>query len=216
MSSYIVLDLEMCNVPAGEKRELYRWKNELIQIGAVRLDDSLEISDTFMSYVHPQFGAVDHFIEQLTGISRADTSDAPCAAEALQLFADWLPDDAVLVTWSESDELQIRNEMECKGISIPRLEAFLDEYIDCQVTFSEKMDSQRTYKLSEALNISGIYSEEGEHDALIDAKNTAMLFAKMEREPELVLSPYYVREDAVKASSYNPFAALLKDVSFDD
>ncbi len=216
MSSYIIIDLEMCHVPGGEKRELFPWKSELIQIGAVKLDDSLEPADTFMTFVCPEFGAVDQFIENLTGISREDTKDAPNAKDALQMFADWLPDDAVLVTWSESDERQLRNEMELKGISIPRLDKFLEEYVDCQTTFSEKMKSNKTYKLSEALNICGIYSVEGEHDALIDAKNTALLFAKMEREQELIFSPYYVREDEVKASSHNPFAALLKNYNFDD
>lgn len=216
MSSYVIIDLEMCHVPEGEKQELFPWKSELIQIGAVLLDDSLEIADTFVSYVCPEYGAVDQFIEKLTGISRDDTKGAPCAADALQLFTDWLPDDAVLVTWSESDEKQLRREMELKGISNHVLDKLLDEYIDCQVTFSEKMDSPKTYKLSEALNISGIYSEEGEHDALIDAKNTALLFAKMEREPELVLSPYYVREEEVHAAAHNPFADLLKNYSFSD
>ncbi len=210
MSSYVVLDLEMCMVSEDEMCEEYRWKSELIQIGAVRLDDNLEIADSFVTYVHPQYGSVSPFITNLTGITRENTKDAPGADEALRRFAEWLPDDTVLVTWSESDETQLTNEMYWKGISIPRLDAFLDDYIDCQITFSDKMDSRKTYKLSEALNISGIYSEIGEHDALIDAKNTALLFAKMEREPELVLSPYYVREGEVTHATYNPFADLLK------
>jgi len=216
MSSYIVIDLEMCTVPEGEKQELYPWKRELIQIGAVRLNDSLEVCDSFMTYVCPEFGAVDNFIEDLTGISRDETKGAPTASEALQMFNNWLPDDTVLVTWSDSDEEQLSKEMELKGISIPRFENILKEYVDCQSTFSEKMDASKNYKLSEALNICGIYSVEGEHDALIDAKNTALLFAKMQREPKLVLSPYFVREDEVKASSHNPFAELLKDFNFDE
>lgn len=35
--------------------------------------------------------------------------------------------------------------------------------------------------------------EDGAHDGLVDAYNTALLFAKMEREPQLILNPYYQR-----------------------
>ena len=36
-----------------------------------------------------------------------------------------------------------------------------------------------------------IVYEDGAHDGLVDAYNTALLFAKMERETELILNPYY-------------------------
>ena len=58
------------------------------------------------------------------------------------------------------------------------MEKYLDNWEDCQITFSEKMGINRRYKLSEALNLCGVYTEIGEHDALIDARNTARLFAK--------------------------------------
>lgn len=46
--------------------------------------------------------------------------------EALEHFASWVPEDAVCVSWSSSDENQIRYEMEAKGIELPRLEQLLD------------------------------------------------------------------------------------------
>ena len=39
MDRYIVLDLEMCKVPPGEIREVYDAPREIIQIGAVMLDE---------------------------------------------------------------------------------------------------------------------------------------------------------------------------------
>lgn len=47
--------------------------------------------------------------------------------------------------------------------------------------------------MSEALVAADIIYEDGAHDGLVDAYNTALLFAKVEREPELVLNPYYKR-----------------------
>ena len=90
-----------------------------------------------------------------------------------------------------SDEVQIRHEITSKEIEIAGLEELLDNWIDCQQTFAEKMHTQRCYRLSEALVAADIVYEDGAHDGLVDAYNTALLFAKMEREEELVLNPYY-------------------------
>ena len=69
MSKYVVYDLEMCRVPKGEKREEFGSRQELIQIGAVLLDEKFEVVDLFMTYVEPKFGEVDDFIEKITGIT---------------------------------------------------------------------------------------------------------------------------------------------------
>lgn len=191
MSKYVIIDLEMCNVPRAKRGDFYYLTNELIQIGAVLVDENLEITDSFMTYVSPEFGTIDSYIERLTGISREDVYGAPTAREALEMFANWLPEDAVLVSWSYSDESQIRKEIKAKDICIDRFDCYLDNWIDCQETFGEKMNADKNYKLSEALIIADIDYADGQHDALVDAKNTALLFIKMEREPVLVLSPYY-------------------------
>ena len=48
MSKYVVYDLEMCKVPKGTKREEFGSRQELIQIGAVMLDEEYKTVDTFM------------------------------------------------------------------------------------------------------------------------------------------------------------------------
>lgn len=191
MCQYAVIDLEMCKVPYGAEKGKYHWKRETIQIGAVLLNESLEITGKFCTYVQPQFGFVDAYINNLTGISSADIQNAPNMEEALQNFISWLPNDVKAVSWSKNDELQIRHEIEVKDIHIEGLDDLLDNWIDCQKTFGEKMESSRCYKLSEALVAADIMYEDGAHNGLVDAYNTALLFAKMEKEPKLVLNPYY-------------------------
>ncbi|MCI6203503.1 MAG: exonuclease domain-containing protein [Lachnospiraceae bacterium] len=193
MCKYAVVDLEMCKVPHGVRKDKFRWARETIQIGAVLLNESFEIIDEFVTYVAPQYGFIDTFINNLTGISRGDVAKAPDMKEALQAFVEWLPEDTKVVSWSNNDEVQIRHEIEAKEIFIDGLEGLLENWVDCQKTFAEKMNNQRCYKLSEALVAADIIYEDGAHDGLVDAYNTALLFAKMEREPELVLNPYYKR-----------------------
>ena len=213
MSKYVVLDLEMCRVPY-DKRQGFDYSSEIIEIGAVLLDENLNELDTFMTYVCPEYGFVDDFIEKLTGITNEHTKNAPKAKEAFDMFEKWLPeDDFKFVAWSECDETQFMHEIEHKNLSMPKLESQKGEWIDCQVTFSEKMDTDKVYKLSEALVIADIFFEDGEHDALVDSINTAKLFVKMEQEDELQLSSYYASEQ-VETLSYNPFADALKNFVF--
>lgn len=213
MSSYVIVDLEMCNIPKGVKRENFRIANEIIEIGAVMLDDTYEIVKRFKTYVSPEYGNVDRYIHELTGITQDDVNDAPTIEEALKLFANWLPEDTVLVSWSDNDERQIRKETEFKEIEIPGLEKYLDSWEDCQMTFSEKMNTSKKYRLSEALIISDIYYDEHIHDGLVDAENTAMLFAKMKREPELKLISCYMAEDD-DSTTYIPIGEMFGNLNF--
>ena len=170
MSKYAVIDLEMCYVPRTPENAPFRHRNELIQIGAVLLDEEYNEAGSFMTLVAPQYGTIDDFIEKLTGISPAAAANGPSTADALAAFSEWLPDDAVIVSWSDTDRAQIIHELECKAIDLPRLEGYLDTWLDCQQMFSEKMDTGKVYKLSEALIIADIDSVDGEHDALVDAR----------------------------------------------
>lgn len=208
MSKYVVYDLEMCKVPKGAKREEFGSRQELIQIGAVMLDEEYKTVDTFMTYVAPRFGFVDPFIEKLTGITAANTQDAPSTEDALNSFLAWIPSDAVLVSWSENDPIQIYREIDGKHIEIPELEDLLDASIDCQWEFEDKIGATRAYGLSDALSITGIECDRGAHDALIDARNTALLFAKINLEPVLQMSKYYLTEDDM--SQYRASGLLPK------
>jgi len=207
MSQFVILDLEMCEVPKGPVRETFNRGSEIIQIGAVLVSEELEITDEFMTYVSPEFGVMTPFIEELTGITKEDLVGAPRVREALEMFLDWVPEDSILVTWSESDAAQIRGETAEKGIEIEGLDFYLDNYEDCQLTFGERMNAHKTYRLSEALIIANIDYDENIHDALVDARNTAQLFIKMELEDELVLTSY--SSEGEDDPSNNPFAALL-------
>lgn len=215
MSKYAIVDLEMCNVPKGPNGRYLQIRNEIIQIGAVLVDESLNIVGTFCTLVAPQYGRIDRFIRRLTGISQQDTQGAPTVEVAMKQFFDWLPEDAVLVSWSDSDKAQVVKELEFKGISFPEAEAYLDGWIDCQRDFGVKMHAERRcYSLSEALIIAAVDYEDGAHNALVDARNTAKLFVKMQKEDTLqTVYSFYGSAESVKPATHNPFADLLAGVA---
>ena len=206
MSNYVVIDLEMCGTYNSVINNKMRYKQELIQIGAVSLDEKYEVLDSFVTYVSPEFGMVDGFIHQLTGISKENTQNAPSAKEALEAFVAWLPQDAKIVAWSNNDEKQIQRELHRKNFDIPELRETFGTWTDCQQMFGTKLNTNKKYKLSEALSIANICYDDGAHDALVDARNTARLFSKIQSGEDFELSPYFISASNEDTYSINPFA----------
>lgn len=200
MDKYVVLDLEMCNV-VGEAREALGTGKELIQIGAVLLDDKYNVIDHFDTLVKPEYGAIDRQIEELTKISQKDVENAPSAYEALKMLEDWIPDDSILVTWSENDAIQIDDELYYKDLDLPKIYHYIEEYMDCQELFSGKMHTAKKYQLSEALLIANIDYDENIHNAHVDAYNTGLLFKKIQTEEKFTLSPFFMTQDQI----FDPF-----------
>ncbi|MCC8107098.1 MAG: exonuclease domain-containing protein [Clostridiales bacterium] len=192
MCHYAVVDLEMCRIPKRLRTKEYHWPQETIQIGAVLLNDSYEITDSFSTYVCPQFGVIDPFIEEMTRISNQKIKGSPFMNEALKLFSDWLPQDTRFVEWSDSDYTQISHEIIGKSISFDGIERFEEPWIDCQAMFTAKLSAERSYSLTEALNLSDISYKDGAHDGWIDAYNTALLFAKLRRTPDYKINEHYL------------------------
>lgn len=211
MSHFVVMDLEMCSLHKERinDEDLY---NEIIQIGAILLDDQYDYIDSFMTYVKPEIGYVDKYINELTGISDSNLIDAPLLEDALYQFMKWIPKGSKIVTWSENDEYQLRNEMMNKEIEIDEFDVYFNDFIDCQKLFTDKVGRDKNYKLSEALCISDIDSVKGEHDALVDAKNTAKLFKKLNKEDKFQFRNDYMPANDIKRSSYNPFLELLAGI----
>lgn len=202
---YVVLDLEMCRVPKGYKKYGYNWRMETIQIGAVLLDENYCIVDEFNTYVRPEYGRVDGFIENLTGIKQADVVNAPCFETALESFLDWLPaDDVRCVSWSNSDPIQLVHEYIEKCVDDERFEIMIANWIDCQEMFGRKMSKENPYSLEEALIAADIIPEGKAHDGLCDAYNTALLFSKLDQNPDFELNTIYqeAREEETEHLSF--------------
>jgi ERI1 exoribonuclease 2 len=185
----------MCNV-AKLYRKSYPYKSEIIQIGAVLLAENLEVTDKFNEYVKPKYGDLDHFIKKLTGISKLDLSRADEFPVVFERFSEWIPKENVaMVSWSMTDRSQLIKETEAKKIPMDEyFNLLLESWFDCQLQFAEKMDmGTKQYSLEEALIATDVCADGRAHDGLADALNTALLFAKMQKEEKLVLNPYYKR-----------------------
>ncbi len=210
MNLKIVIDVEMCKVQF--KVSTYPHKNEIIQIGAVRMNEDYEILDTFSTYVKPRYGKVDRFIGTLTGISERTIKDAPDIEDALLGMLQWIGDDeAVYYSWSQTDYYQIRNEIQCKCHEDDRWAGLLDQanWIDYQKILGNRLEASNPLKLSEALDLAEIDTEGHLHDGADDALNTARMISKLERQKD-----YKMLIERLRASEKDqePLTASLGDL----
>lgn len=176
--NYLVIDLEMCNVPRDYRSRSYKYANETIQIGAVLLDEEFKRIGTLSQYVHPEHGVIDPFIQNLTGIRNSQVKKAPRIEEALLHMIDWIGDREYKVyAWSGSDRAQLLHEIKAKKICDERILDFVCEarWIDYQDVFVKRFGIERKIGLEEALGRVEIKPEGRLHDRmckkLVDESN---------------------------------------------
>ena len=208
-NKYVVIDLEMCKIFDEKIIKENNIRTEIIEIGAVLINENLEIKDTFKRYVSPQYGILDNFIKELTGIKYTDIKTASIFETAIKEFFDWIPKDSIIVSWSENDKTQIEQELLFKNIDIEQYNIYLENWTDSQQEFTQRMNANKPYSLSEALVIADINYDENIHDALVDANNTALLFIKMKKEEVLQLNKEYNDDSVNQTYTYNPFEDLF-------
>ena len=84
---YIVIDLEMNPIAAVHKTERETCKLEVIEIGAVLLDENYQEIGSFVTLVKPRFNSrIERRYEKLTGIKTETVESAPFFEDALDMF----------------------------------------------------------------------------------------------------------------------------------
>lgn len=185
MKVQIVIDVEMCGVRA--RINSYPHKHEIIQIGAIMMDESYEIRDRFSVYVKPRYGKIDRTIASLTGISERDLKGAPDIEDALGQMLQWIGDnEAVFYSWSMTDYYQIRNEIQLKCKNEAKWNVLLDQanWVDYQELLGKRINTKNRLRLADALDLAELDTEGSLHDGLDDAYNTARLIAKLETQKD--------------------------------
>ncbi|GGB05459.1 3'-5' exonuclease [Agarivorans gilvus] len=94
----LVVDLE---TTCDEGEKLARTLMETIEIGAVVVDEQLQILGSFQSFIKPlRTPQLTAFCSDLTGISQAEVDSAATVYEVFPEFADWLSGFAGLKHWA--------------------------------------------------------------------------------------------------------------------
>lgn len=215
---HIVVDLEMNTLAKDFRKEKAICRMEVIEIGAVVLDEDYTEIGSFKTLVKPQYNnVINKTCAKLTGITTEMVANAPVFEDALSMFFSWchsMNDDLQFYQWSENDFDQIMNEIILKEIHLkPENHDLLSGWSDFQKEYGEKLNLTRSVSLKNAVMYAGLDFEGQEHDALWDARNTAALL-KIVRDPKLCKETL---EHIIDILTPRPLCASLGDLfNFND
>ena len=158
--NYIILDLEWDSAYSARHK---RFINQILQIGAVRLDGNFNITDTFEQTVRSSVSKkVSGRFAALTGITTEKMRDGIPFDEAVDRYNEWAGKDTVTMTWSDSDLYSIKENEECL-LSGGRRFA-VEKYLDLQKFVQGELkkagyEDKNQISLSAAAQLLGVDTE---------------------------------------------------------
>lgn len=133
---YIVADLEW---NGSYTKKAHGYFNEIIEVGAVKLDESLRITDRYQAVIRPavskKLSGVVTDLTSITAEELADGTDFPTMVRELSAFIGDGP--AALLTWSTSDLLVLMEN--CRFFFGQQEIPFLHYYLDLQAYAQTRM-----------------------------------------------------------------------------
>ncbi|CAG7646487.1 exonuclease domain-containing protein [Paenibacillus allorhizosphaerae] len=175
--NYVVIDLEFNGRKHYDVRPM-----EIIEIGAVKLNEQLEITDTFQSYIRPNF-PINRFALQFCGISKETLLESDSFAEVIGRFQQFCGESCKLFAWGAGDFFHLF--VDCK---VNRLSsAWLDKLVDLTRFFEGGLQQALVDHQLEAIG--------QHHSALDDALNAVQL---LKHQPEIIQSNQYFAPDPFK------------------
>lgn len=166
----------------GEANPACRF--EIIQIGAVKVDENFNITDKFSADIKPQlYKRIHPYVEKITGLTTAHFKDAPDFNKVYADFRSFIDKDKILGTWGYSDIKALFRNVTYKGGLTPPI---IMEYVDIQkiATSYLKYSKGGTIGLKNAVEALEIKIDDSLHfhNALSDAYYTAMVLGKIKPE----------------------------------
>lgn len=127
---------------------------EVIQFGAVMLDENYNLLSEFSSYVKPVYSSVNNIINQLTSISNQNLEKADDFLTVFDKFCYWRGEgDITTFCWSKSDFNQLWSELEAKGKHRYDLFEVLHDFVDLQNIFGKLVSSKTSVGLEAAIRL---------------------------------------------------------------
>lgn len=175
---FIIVDLEATCV--ADKNPLFR--NEIIEIGAVKVDRQGNILSEFQYFVQPIMNrTLTDFCKKLTTIQQEDINDAVLFPEALNDFLLWASDesmifdDVVFASWGFYDKAQFISDCSLHNLPFD----WIKNHISLKHQHGQMIGVPRGLGMKQALNYLNIPLEGTHHRAIYDAVNISKIFIKL-------------------------------------
>lgn len=171
--NYIILDLE---ATCWRKKPDKSYVNEIIEIGAVKINEQLETVSQFAEFVQPiKHPILSDFCTELTTIQQTDVQHAALFSEVLARFQAWIGEESyMLCSWGFYDRNQLTAD--CNLHSLPT--EWLKHHISIKhqywaITGTKRPMGMRGALAKENLTLTGTH-----HRGIDDAINIAKIFVQ--------------------------------------
>ena len=210
---YVILDLEW-NTAYSNK--LGHFVNEIIEFGAVKLNENLEITEDFSSFVKPQIEKkLRPRVKTLTNISNEDVADAETFDVVLQDFTNFVGDieNTIIMSWGDMDIRVLIDNCKYFYNNDPHI-PFVKYYVDLQAYFMQQKDLAKgnQISLSNAAELVELdLNEFSLHRALDDSELSALCFVKVFDKDDLKSNIVVCDDEYYEKLLFKPF--VVSDIN---
>ena len=182
--SYILFDLEFNQSFSDEQLNIEIKKKcpfEIIQIGAYKLDDDLNVLSTFNRFVKPTlYPKIHPFIKELTNISQEQLDFSQDFKLVFQEFLSFIgtQEEAIFCVWGMGDIKELYRNIYYHQLQD---DFTLKQYINVQNYVSKHfhLPGGKSIGLKNAIDFLDILLSKPLHDAIHDAYYTVEIFRKL-------------------------------------
>ena len=204
--NYVVVDLEW-NQAMSSKSSVFNklpihLRGEIIEIGAVKLDENMMPGEEFTIDVKPVYFKRMHYkVKKITGFDTERLAQGVSFADAVEQFREFCGDDVTFITWGCDDQGIFE-----QNIIIHDLDwDWISGWINLQLIYNLQTGGDKNQKsLASAMEHFEIEQTRIAHDALGDAYNTALVASRLNMEEGLRLYPDAARILAARMPNYKP------------
>lgn len=206
---YIIVDFEWNQASRlpGNIDPPYPLTGEIIQIGAVKLDEQYNMIDRFQQVVKPvYFRVMNPNVQQLTGIEEELLETGVSFVEAVQALRTWATEQSneglAWFSWGFDDRLILKENLELFELK----KEWMEQWYDLQMIYRFQKDpSPNQTALKTAMDALELIAPEnlGEaHNAFFDAYCAGMIAGKMNLEEGIAQSKQYFLEHPPKKPNF--------------
>lgn len=182
--NYIIMDLEWNN---AYMKSTQKFVNEIIEIGAVKLNEELEIVDTYSELIKPVVSKkLRTRIKNLTHITNEELLGGKPLQDAISQLEQWVGEDAIVMTWGDTDVRTMLTNFKCflkkDKIDFIKKYADLQRYCQCFINMENIQQAGLSYA-AECLEIDA--EKYPHHRALDDSLLSAECFKKVFNKDKL-------------------------------
>jgi 3'-5' exoribonuclease 1 len=171
--NHIIFDLE-----ATCWEDKHKHTSEIIEIGAVKIDDNQQIIDEFNTFIQPILQPqLSEFCKSLTSIKQNDVDSAEKFPVVIEKFKNWIgvgKQDYVLCSWGFYDKKQLKQDAELHNLTID----WVNRHISVKHQHQTLCNLKKPVGLGRAIHLENMQFEGTAHCGIDDARNIAKIFLK--------------------------------------